>query len=397
MRVKSMPRETAREFEALDAQARRLMTTFTHAGYEHVSPAIIQPAGLLLDVVGEGLRARTYVFTDPGGEELCLRPDLTVPTCRLHLARYPDGSTPARYCYSGSAFRYQPSGADSAHPREFRQAGVESFAAADREQSDADVVAVIIEALRDAGLARVHLRIGDLGLFNAVLDALPMPPRWRRRLKHHFWRPEAFRAEVARLTSQEARAVKGLPQTLADRLDPANRDEALDLVADYLNTSGIELIGTRTLVEISERLLAEVADSRQSPLGAEHAALIEAYVAVKSPAASAAKRLQELARRGKIDLASALDAFARRLDLLQQAGVDIKDAEFSAEFGRNLEYYTGFVFELVAPELGPRSAVAGGGRYDGLLADVGAPRAVPAVGSCIHTERLLWVLQGGKA
>ena len=41
------------------------------------------------------------------------------------------------------------------------------------------------------------------------------------------------------------------------------------------------------------------------------------------------------------------------------------------------------------------SGVAGGGRYDSLLADAGAPAPVPAVGSCIHTERLLAVLAGG--
>ncbi len=96
-----MPPETAQKFEALQAQTQRLMTVFARAGYEPVAPAVIQPAGLFLDVVGESLRARTYVFTDPDGEELCLRPDLTVPTCRLHLARYPDGNVPARYCYIG--------------------------------------------------------------------------------------------------------------------------------------------------------------------------------------------------------------------------------------------------------------------------------------------------------
>ena len=77
--------------------------------------------------------------------------------------------------------------------------------------------------------------------------------------------------------------------------------------------------------------------------------------------------------------------------------MDTKDAAFAAEFGRNLEYYTGFVFEIVAAELGPKSPVAGGGRYDSLLADVGAPASVPAVGSCIHTERLLAVLSGDAA
>ena len=83
----------------------------------------------------------------------------------------------------------------------------------------------------------------------------------------------------------------------------------------------------------------------------------------------------------------------RRLDRIAASGVDTADAEFSAEFGRNLEYYTGFVFEVIAPALGAKSPVAGGGRYDSLLAKVGAPAPVPAVGASIHTERLLAALQ----
>ena len=391
-----MPAEAAQKVEALSAQAQRLMGTFARAGYEQIAPAIIQPAGLFLDVVGEALRARTYVFTDPDGDELCLRPDLTVPTCRLHLARYPAGDTPARYCYSGAAFRYQPGGATSAHPSEFRQAGIESFAAPDREQDDAAVLALIVEALREAGLARFQLSFGDLGLFTALLEALPMPRRWRRRLRRHFWRPEAFRAELARLTSREALQVHGVPRELMDALDPERPREAQALVEAYLERSGLELIGTRTLPEIAERLLAEAADARETPLAPETAALIESYTALKAPAREAAGRLEALVRPHKLDLGDALGAFRRRLDFLDAAGVDTGLAAFAAEFGRNLEYYTGFVFEIVAPELGPRSPVAGGGRYDSLLADVGAPVSVPAVGSCIHTERLLAVL-GGEA
>jgi ATP phosphoribosyltransferase regulatory subunit len=55
------------------------------------------------------------------------------------------------------------------------------------------------------------------------------------------------------------------------------------------------------------------------------------------------------------------------------------------------------VFEIATPRLGAASPVAGGGRYDGLLAAAGAPRSVPAVGSSIHTERLLAALNGGGA
>src|ERR1700704_5239988 len=163
-----MPAEAAEKIKALDAQAQRLLNIFSRAGYERVAPAIIQPAGLFLDVVGEALRTRTYVFTDADGAELCLRPDLTVPTCRLHLGRNPVGNVLARYCYSGSAFRYQPAGATSAHPSEFHQTGIESFAAADREHEDAAVLGLTIGALRETGFEQFELNIGDLGLFKAL-------------------------------------------------------------------------------------------------------------------------------------------------------------------------------------------------------------------------------------
>jgi len=141
-------------------------------------------------------------------------------------------------------------------------------------------------------------------------------------------------------------------------------------------------------------VLAEVADARETPLAPETAGLIESYVAVKAPAREAAGKIEALQRSSGIDLGPALDAFRRRLDLLESAGVATSGATFSAEFGRELEYYTGFVFEIRVAKLGPKSPIAGGGRYDSLVADVGASAAVPAVGSSIHTERLLAVLSG---
>jgi ATP phosphoribosyltransferase regulatory subunit len=218
-----------------------------------------------------------------------------------------------------------------------------------------------------------------------------MPERWRWRLEHHFWRPGAFRAELARLTAGPRGT--GLPTDLVDRLDPADPAGAEALVLEHLDKAGRELIGTRTVAEIAERLMAEAADRREPPLPAETAALIESYVAVKAPVRETVPRLERLARGHGIDLSAGLDAFQRRLERIERAGIAIAGAEFSAEFGRDLEYYTGFVFEVVAPALGPRSPVAGGGRYDDLLAEVGAPQHVPAVGASIHTERLLAALQ----
>ena len=84
-----MAAESALKFEALEAQATTLLEIFRRAGYEQVAPSIIQPADIFLDQIGESIRSRTYVFTDLAGDELCLRPDLTVPVSRLYLERHP--------------------------------------------------------------------------------------------------------------------------------------------------------------------------------------------------------------------------------------------------------------------------------------------------------------------
>jgi ATP phosphoribosyltransferase regulatory subunit len=392
--LQEMAAETAKKFEALEAQASRLMGVFIAAGYEAVAPAMIQPAGVYLDAIGEALRARTYVFTDPGGDELCLRPDLTVPTCRLYLERNGTNTAEARYCYNGAAFRFQPQGADKAHPREFRQAGIESFGVLDACEADAETLITILEALEAAGLDDYRLRLGDLGLFDAILKTVAMPERWRQRLKHHFWHPEAFRAELGRLATAPGDLMGGIPDELARLIDPASPAEAEQAVARYLEIAGIEAIGVRSVAEITANLLSRSADARAEPLSATAAGLIESYLAVAGPALKAGSAIKDVVRAEGVDIADALIAYQRRLSLLSNAGIDLARAEFSAEFGRTLEYYTGFVFEIVVPKLGVSSPVAGGGRYDGLMKGVGAAIDIPAVGAAIHTERLLAAVDG---
>jgi ATP phosphoribosyltransferase regulatory subunit len=370
------------QFEERERQAARIMATFAEANYERVAPPMIQPADVFLDVVGESLRARSYVFSDPDGEEMCLRPDLTVPTCQLYLERHPAADVPARFCYLGTAFRYQPGGGSAAHTREIPQAGVESFAAADPVAADAEILFVTLRAIRAAGINGVQLRLGDLGLFHALLAALEIPDRWSARLSHLFWRPEAFRAELRRLTVAPASAVEGLPPDLVAKLDPADPARAEDLVAAHLEKHGIEAVGERTVGEIAESLLSV-------PLPPRIADIIARYLTVAGPVREAGGRIAELAHSVGIDLSEAIDAFDRRLALISVGGVAIDEAEFSAEFGRRFEYYSGFVFEVLSPQLGAGSPLAGGGRYDGMFRSLGAGRDVPAVGAAIYTERVL--------
>lgn len=392
-----MAAEPTQQFAALEAQAQILMTVFTNAGHESVAPAIIQPANVFLDVIGESLRARTYVFTDPDGAELCLRPDLTVPACRLHIARNADAATPAKYCYNGSAFRFQPQGADEVHPREFRQAGIERFGDTQAARAEAETIALILKALAAAGLKSWTLQIGDLGLFRSVLNAVQMPERWQKRLSDAFWRPDAFRTELRRLTTDPAAAAKALPAELMATLRPGDIAQTANAIQAYLDAKSIEVIGTRTIDEMAEHLLDVAADLSATPLDAKSASLIESYVAVKGDALSAGQKIGKLLAGTKGGTGAALDAYDRRLALLANAGITLDRVQFSAEFGRNLEYYTGLVFEVQAPGLDVDSPVAGGGRYDGLMRAAGARADVPAVGGAIHTERLLSVLNRGGA
>ena len=125
--------------------------------------------------------------------------------------------------------------------------------------------------------------------------------------------------------------------------------------------------------------------------------LIESYLAISGPVSTVAERVTALVKPHGIDLSAALDAFERRLALISVGGFAIEDADFSAEFGRSFSYYTGFVFEVLSPKLGPKSPLAGGGRYDGMLKIAGAPKDVPAVGAAIYTERVLIAVDGGRA
>src|SRR4029078_8402027 len=86
-------------------------------------------------------------------------------------------------------------------------------------------------------------------------------------------------------------------------------------------------------------------------------------------------------------LAPALDQCESATGFLEARGVDVKRLRFSTAFGRGFDYYTGLVFELTDPKRTGDPLVAGG-RYDGLLARLGANDAIPAVGFAVWIERL---------
>ena len=371
------------ERAALERQNVAIMAVFERAGFDHIAPDIIQPADIFLERSGEDIRARTFVFTDPAGAEMCLRPDLTVPACRYHLSHEKDPAAERRYCYCGPAFRFPD---EKLSPQEFAQAGLEWFAAADPVAAEARILKVAISALEAAGLGKFRVTLGDLGLFSALLDDTDMPDRWRKRLRHHFWRPAAFR-DLLDSFCAERNTRRSSISPLVDRVQPGGEEA---LVTAELSSRNLPLVGSREVAEIAARLAEKAADRRETPLDRAKADTLNAYLGVAGDAAGIDTKLAAIA--GGTRFAGARDYCARRIFEMEELGLNPRRFHFAAGFGRELEYYTGFTFQIEADTADGPVAVAGGGRYDNLLSDMGAAQPISAVGCAIHTDRLKAVL-----
>src|SRR5690606_30858931 len=154
-------------------------------------PPILHDASVFVEPLGEDLRRRLFLTTDQDGREMALRPDFTIPVALHHLATGP-AKRRAGYAYLGPVFRQRADG-----PDEFLQAGVESLGRADRDDADADLLRLAFDAAICLGIARPVVRIGDSGLFAAVLDAVRLEPPWRRRLARAFGDPNRLRRVIA--------------------------------------------------------------------------------------------------------------------------------------------------------------------------------------------------------
>jgi len=366
---------------AIDDALNALAAVFVGAGYAPVTTAHLFAADTLIDLYGEDIRARAFLFSGAGGGgELCLRPDFTVPVVRAHGAGGWDRA--ARYAYQGPVFRRQDPG--STRPMEYLQSGIENLGTANAAEADSQVFTLILKGLSEINAGPVTISTGDLGIAFALLETLPMPARRRHRLRRHFWRPLRFHQLV-----EQAISGPGAPTAQrASLIAAANGPDPAAEIETIAARTG-EPLGMRGIDEIVTRAIALAGDATDLAMPVEQAELIETALSISGPAGNALARLRALTAEGNTDITPALDRFEARLTALDRAGVDAAALPFDASFGRNLEYYDGFVFEITAeghPDLPP---LAGGGRYDAMTRRLGADRPVPAVGAMIRPEAVL--------
>jgi ATP phosphoribosyltransferase regulatory subunit len=162
----------------LRALTETLRARFQAAGYGEISTPTMEYEEVLRRgderVAGAG-----YRLFDEHGQVLVLRSDMTIPIARVVASRYEHVEPPYRLCYFGNSYREVSRGSGQA--REFLQTGIELMWMPE-PHGDAEVAALVIEALSDAGLKRHRLGLGDGSLYRTLLAELEVDEEERMPL-----------------------------------------------------------------------------------------------------------------------------------------------------------------------------------------------------------------------
>ncbi|MTI43359.1 ATP phosphoribosyltransferase regulatory subunit [Roseibium hamelinense] len=375
----------------MDATIAKVVEKFVADGHRMASPPLLQPADLFLDLAGEDIRRRLYLTTGQDGTDLCLRPDFTIPVCRLHLETATSG-LPVNYCYRGPVFRQRSDGLG-----EIDQIGAESFGRSDRLQADADMLRAAVNAVEAFGLSGFEVRVGDEAIFAAVLAGTGLPQVWQRRLKDLFGDTDKLTSAIDRMarTADQIDDSRDVRLGFLSALESAAPEAAHAVVEDLLSIAGISAVGGRTAGEIADRFLEQAALASGSSDHSQAAQQLKDFLSIQETGGDAVSALQAFETRTGINIESQIADFDARLKALEADGINKDRLYFSAEFGRRLDYYSGFVFEIYKRDKVDGQLV-GGGRYDRLLKLLGAEADIPATGFSIWLDRIATALGAGS-
>ncbi len=354
-----------------------LIALFEQEGYARVEPPVLQPASVFTELSGEDIRRRMFVTQNQSGAELCLRPEYTIPVCRQHLEEA--DKAVAAYSYLGPVFRFR-----SGESGEFLQAGVESIGRDDKPAADAEIIGLALAGLEVLEVGPCSVMLGDMTLLNAVLDALALPPAGKRRV---------MRAIVSgrRLEGFENGESQGVDEHagLLAAIEGQAPQAAKAFVEDVLAIAGIASVGGRSAGEIAERFLARA--SNRTGLTPQARAVLQDYLAIAAEPDDAIDAIRALAKTAQLDLGNTLEDLEARVGFIAASQADLSSFTFSTCFARNLDYYTGFIFEIhrKASQPGAAKPLVGGGRYDTLLRHLGAKAPLPAVGCAFWLDRIV--------
>jgi ATP phosphoribosyltransferase regulatory subunit len=224
--------------ECIERLRRELVDLFHAWGYELVIPPLIDFLESLLTGTGNDLDLQTFKLTDQlTGRMLGVRADMTPQVARIdahHLKR----ETPVRLCYMGDVLHTRPHG--FAGTRSPYQVGAELYGYGGIE-SDVEILQLMHQALGVAGLGRVHIDLGHVGVFRGLAKQAGLGRAEERVL----------------FDALQRKAVPEIEALLADLKLPAQEARMLLCLVD-LNG------GEEILAQAAEELAGAAADVQQA-------------------------------------------------------------------------------------------------------------------------------------
>ena len=338
-----------------------ILKTVKSNGFKYIElPSVIE-ANHIVQRSGESFRKFIFSFTDQGGNELCLRPDLTIVSCLRYLENNLKGKE--KIFYNGQAYRKSENKKDSIVRN---QVGFEIIGSRNEKNDDKEIINTSLKSLKNFNYSSGEITIGNVEIFNLLISKLDIPKRWKLRLARHFWREDYFNDLLKRL------------ETNSD-VDPTIVEIDKKRYFRMLKDDQSTIIANRTINEILSRFDKKIKDQRRPSKGRNISKIIKEFLKIKCPINIAAKVLNKFFKKYKINL-----LVDQRYFPISKNKINKLNVTFSAAFGRQLEYYTGMVFKIDIKSKSKIINCCNGGRYDKLISDLGSKKQTPAVGAALN-------------
>ena len=324
-----------------------IIKTFKRNGFVLSEPDVLLDSDYIIERSGEKFRSSMLTFDREDGKTMCLRPDLTVASCISFLQK----KTSSKIYYSGQAYRRSGGkGANFIND----QLGIEILGSKNFIKDDFKVISTILSSAKKIKMKNIKIKVSDISLFKSLINALEMPERWKLRLIRHFWRPSYF-------------------EELLKRLEKNTDIDAVTFDADKkrfyemkkLDQDKKKVIAGRSVSEILKRFDKKIKDPRSFADGKKIVKIIKTFLKIRCKLTKLDDVLLNFAKKN--NLKENIFKNFKSIQNLKKLNLDVY---FVANFGRDVEYYTGIVFEVFSGT----KEIASGGRYDDLLKSLGAKR-----------------------
>jgi len=336
-----------------------IIKIFKGNGFVLSEPEVLLESEYIIERSGEKFRRSILTFEREDGKTMCLRPDLTVASCISFLQK----KTSSKIYYSGQAYRRS---SNKGSALIYDQLGIEILGSKNQVQDDFKVISTILSSANKIKKKKIQIKVGDVSLFKNLINALDMPERWKLRLIRHFWRPSYFTELLKRLEKDTD-------------IDAVAFDTDKKRFYEMKKIDQDKEIAGRSVAEILKRFNKKIKDPRSFSNGKKIAKIIKSFLNINCKISELDKKLLDFAKKNNLKENIFKDFKSiRNLKKLKQ------DLNFITNFGRDVEYYTGIVFEVSSG----KKEIARGGRYDDLLKSLGAKKNIPAVGAAFNLKNI---------